>query len=314
MHVKNKLLKEGVFMRMKDYKRVIFTPGLSRESLTSDYYAVDNMVIAGATGSGKTTTIQGIVKSIMDNNEPEEYSLMYIDMKGYASNPMCNTNRIIPSMSLMYTMQEDIIRTDYKERAEQFIRHLAMVAQCPSTESENESDLRFNDKFLIVVIENFEHLDSLERNLVFTIMSTCEYIKFILSVQDADAVKDYMELFSYRIATRLTTALASDIILGCNLGYKQADRFGTCWFYYDKVPGIYRKYRVRCVSQPLLNRFMKAQSGYSGPVNRIVKDYNKSMRDAYRLAADFRRSVNSENDAFRAYIDKFLFNHKREGV
>lgn len=301
-------------MRMKDYKRVIFTPGLSRESLTSDYYAVDNMVIAGITGSGKTTTIQGIVKSIMDNNDPEEYSLMYIDMSDCTSNPMCNTKRILPTMSLMYSLQEDIILPNYKERVEQFIRHLAMVAQCPSdSELETNDNSRLNNKFLIVVIENFEFLDSLEKGLVFTIMASCPYIKFILSVQGADSVKDYIDLFTYRIVTKLPTALSSDIILGCNLGYKQADRYGSCWFYYDKVPGVYRKYRVRCLSQSLLNRFMKAQSGYSGPVNPIVKEYKDSMKNIYRLAADFRRSVDSEDDAFRAYINKFLINRKREG-
>ena len=48
-------------MKIKDLERVIFTPGVCRESLTSDYYDVDNTIVVGVTGSGKTTTMQAIM-------------------------------------------------------------------------------------------------------------------------------------------------------------------------------------------------------------------------------------------------------------
>lgn len=51
-------------MKIKDLERVIFTPGVCRESLTSDYYDVDNTIVVGVTGSGKTTTMQAIMVRI----------------------------------------------------------------------------------------------------------------------------------------------------------------------------------------------------------------------------------------------------------
>ena len=58
-------------MKMKDKEQIIFTPGLDSRSLKMDYYDIDNMVIVGTTGSGKTTALNAIVKSMIESNSSE---------------------------------------------------------------------------------------------------------------------------------------------------------------------------------------------------------------------------------------------------
>lgn len=301
-------------MKVKDIERVIFTPGLGRESLTSDYYAVDNMVIVGATGSGKTTTTQAIVKSIIDSNEPDHYSLVYIDMKSHDSNPMCNTNRIIPTMTLMKYLKESPLEWDYKERVVQFVRHLTLLTWWASRDITGDPDaISMPAKCLIVVIEEFELLPLLERTLVLTMMKACPCVKFILSSQNSYCFRDYMDLFEYRIVTRAADALTSDDILGCNLGYKKADEYGSCWFYCGTTPGVYKKYRVKATPASLLNRLMKAQSGYSGQVNPVVLD-DAWYQDNKELVSEYFRSyVGADFGIFDAYIHKELYTSAHGG-
>lgn len=297
-------------MKVKDFERVIFTPGQVRGSLNREYYEVDNTVIIGTTGSGKTTTTHAIVKSILDSNKPYAFSLIYMDMASPEINPMCNTNRIISSMSLMEYMSTDNTMMSYRERAVQMIRSLTLATWWASRDLGNDPDDSEPNKCLIVVIENFDMLDSLEQKLVFTMMNACSCVKFIISAQNPENFREYLDMFTYRIVTRVTTALCSDVVLGCNLGYKQADKYGTIWFYSDSTPYVYRKYTVDMTPIPLLNRFMKVQAGYSGVRNPISRDIADALNNTGMIMDFFKKYVGCETDVFRAYIQKHLLSEK----
>lgn len=302
-------------MKVKDIERVIFTPGLSRESLTSDYYAIDNTVIVGTTGTGKTTTTQAIVKSILDSNEPDTYSLLYLDMTGHETNPLCNTNRILSSMTLMRYMKESFPFDTYAERAEQVIRMLSIAMWWSSRKvpSYDEGEPERPPKLLVLVIDGFDALDELEQKLVFTMMKACPFVKVIASAQTAKTFKDFLDLFEYKIVTKVHNALDSDIVLGCNLGYKQADKYGSCWFTSESVPGFYRKYGVKMMSTSLLNRYMKTQAGYEGAVNSIVEDVEDFQQNAKQVSEWFRKWLNCQYDSFNVYIEKELLAPRRGG-
>lgn len=297
-------------MKVKDFERVIFTPGLGRESFNRDYFEVDNTVIIGTTGSGKTTTTHAIVKSILDSNSPCAYSLIYMDMASAGNNPMCNTNRIVSSMAPMEYLSTDYAEMSYRKRAIQMIRHLTLATWWSSISSGEEPDEPRPGKFLIVVIENFDALDRLEQKLVFTMMKTYPFVKFIVNAQKPDAMRDYMDLFTYRIVTRTSTAAESNVVLGCNLGHEKADAYGTVWFYNDNKPNTYRKYSVDMIPVSLLNRFMKVQAGYTGARNPICEDIAATFRNTEMILDFFKKYMGCENDVFRQYIDKFLTDEK----
>ena len=72
-------------MKTKDRELTIFTPGLDSRSLKIDYFDIDNMVIVGVTGSGKTTALNAIVKSMMESNDSKYLQLVMFD----SSNNVC---------------------------------------------------------------------------------------------------------------------------------------------------------------------------------------------------------------------------------
>ena len=256
-------------MMMKDLERVIFTPGVNRETLTCDYYEVDNTVVVGTTGSGKTTTIQGIVNSIISSNEPDTYGLVYFDMGLQEACPFCNKNRVIPSMSLMHDFFA--IQGDYYTKVRVFIEKLLLIAECGVFKAYGDEDyLRGLSKpKLVIVIDGFDKLKITEQRAVFAIMKMCTEVKFIIGVQSVKHITRYLYLFNYRVSTRISEE-DSNAIMGCNLGYTQADKYGSCWFYDASKTYLYKKYNVPYMSKSLINRNLKVNAGYKGPENCIL--------------------------------------------
>lgn len=252
-------------MKVKDLERVIFTPGLCRESLTSDYYEIDNMVIVGTCGSGKTTAVQSIVKSIIESNDADAYSLMYLDIEGFVTNPFCNKNRVPSCMELMKDFY--VREGSYEEKIEQFLEDLLLIHKWADN---SDIDVSSRKPLLIIAIDMFELLNDRCRNMVFALMIEEPCIKFILGTQGVSTLKDRLDLIPYRIITRANTSSDSDTLLGCNLGYTKADVYGSCWFYNTQHPCTYKKYNVEYTPESLLNRMMKVHSGYSGKQNQVV--------------------------------------------
>ena len=266
-------------MKIKDFERVIFTPGLCRQSLTSDYYEVENTVVVGTTGSGKSTLMQAIAKSIIDSNDASQFNLAYFDMYDKEESPLCNPNRIMPCMQIMKCIREEAFAClDYNDRVSQFLAYLPMLAKFGmSTVDEDEYHAGMRDSMLIVIIDGFDKLGDFYRDAVFATMKLTNRIKFILGLQSSVLVRDYLDLIPYRIVTRAHSPKDSDKVLGCNLGYTQADAWGTCWFKDERNPFIYKKYEVEYIPNSFLNRVTKVYaSGYKN-TNSIVVDYENML-------------------------------------
>ena len=134
-------------------------------------------------------------------------------------------------MTLMKYMKESPAIPTYMERAEQLIRMLSIAMwwssrEVPSVTYDGEKEKPC--KLLVLVIDNFDALNGLEQQLVFTTMKVCPFVKVIATAQTAKSFEKFLDLFEYKIVTGVHNALDSDIVLGCNLGYKQADKYGSC--------------------------------------------------------------------------------------
>lgn len=290
-------------MKIKDLERVIFTPGVCRESLTSDYYDVDNTIVVGVTGSGKTTTMQAIMDSIIDSNEPEQFSLMYVDLHTHRSNPFCNENRIIPCMSLMREIYNE--EGTYKEKVQNFLKRLMEIHEYALCGSGVRFDGKRISTRLIIAIDGFEMLDKQYQELVFAIMKKSKCIKFILGMQSIGCCKRYLYLVPYRIVTRSTDEVSNEV-LHCNLGHTQADLFGTCWFHDIRKPGQYKKYVVEYLPVSYINRALKVNAGYTK--GNIVANAFKEKLDDPKICIELlaNQYKTTPENLITAYIEKNL--------
>lgn len=270
-------------MKVKGLERVIFTPGLCRQSLTSDYYEMENTVVVGTTGSGKTTLMQAIAKSIIDSNDACNFNMAFFDLYGYNYNPICNSNRILPCMDIMHFLfGPEFEGLSYEQKVEQFIAHLPLMAKWEMPDVYDTEASPEERGFLVVMIDGFDRLDKFYQDAVFATMKLSNKIKFIIGVQSSVTVREYLDEIPYRIVTKSITPGDSDIVLGCNLGYTQADDYGTCWFKDERNPYIYKKYSIECIPNSLLNKMMKVYSGYAKGLNISRRAFRDSVTNYVR--------------------------------
>ena len=272
-------------MKMKDKERIIFTPGLDSRSLKMDYHDVDNMVIVGNTGSGKTTALNAIVKSMIESNSSEYLQLVMFDGSNDVNeSPFFTTTRITP-----YTELQRYLGTSPKmfyHDIFSILHGLHWVA------SSVDGDLGEIPAFgtigpklipgkIVVVINEFEALPMYLQYLVRLIIKrNSPQVKFILTGQSERPFKEFIKDIRYRLTTRVDNS-TSDFLFGCNIGSKRADKYGTCWFYDVTEPDVYTKHIVNYIHDSLLNRMMKTYS--SGKVSNP------------KLLLKFRRMIPSEN-------------------
>ena len=295
-------------MKIKDFERVIFTPGVCRNTLTSDYYEVDNMLVVGVSGSGKTTLLQAIMNSIISSNEPRQFSLVHMDMYTNGINPYCNENRVIPCMDLMHDIYAE--EGSYAEKCQKFLDKLFIVHEgLLCGDAVDHEGAAFSTK-LIIVIDGFDRLDKIYQQEVFAIMKAHKGIKFILGTQNVEQFRKYLYLVPYRIVTR-TSSDTSNEVLHCNIGNTQADVMGSCWFYDVSNPGVYKKYNVEYMPESLVNRMLKVHAGRSNnafSISNVVREQLNGLNTA-------RRYIMLKYDADEAnlrevYLDNILSTHK----
>lgn len=273
-------------MKMKDKEQIIFTPGLDSRSLKMDYYDVDNMVIVGTIGSGKTTALNAIVKSLMESNSSEYLQLVMFDGSNHVTeSPFFSTTRITPFTELQRYL--GVSPAMFYHEVHTLLTGLyCMVSTVDGDLGEVPSLDMLTTKLLpgkiVVVINEFEALpDYLKYMIKFIIKQNNPQVKFILTGQSARPFKDFITDIRYRLTTRVDDA-TSDVLLGCNIGSKRADKYGSCWYYDVTEPDTYTKHIVNFTPESLLNRMMKTYA--SGKVSNpklLIKYRNVSnMKDA----------------------------------
>lgn len=245
---------------MKNFDRVIFTPGLCTRSNNKEYYEMDNMVIAGLTGSGKDTLINAILRECILCNEVGKFTYVYIDPIHHEFSPFGNVKRVTMFNELISHFDEN----NYLRSVREFLTRLIWLA---------ESDCK--NETLIVVINNYDalpkYLTMLVEYYVFVLMHST-MIKFIVSVQGNS--NDYnFKYFRYRALTR-TTEDTSNTLIHCNLASSCADKYGTCWFFDEESPDVYTKVNVEFTPDFLNKRLLKSLSSSKSTGMSIVTSMN----------------------------------------
>ena len=272
-------------MKTKDRERIIFTPGLDSRSLKMDYYDIDNMVIVGTTGSGKTTALNAIVKSMIESNDSEYLQLVMFDGSGNVSeSPFFSTTRITPYTELQRYLgvsQQMFYHEVYSILHGLYWVVSAVDGDLGEVPAFGTSEPKLLPGKIVVVINEFEALPTYLKYLIRLIIRRhSPQVKFILTGQSERPFKEFISDIRYRLTTRVNE-LTSDILLGCNIGSKRADKYGSCWFYDITEPDDYNKCIVSFTPESLLNRMMKTYA--SGKVSNP------------KLLLKFRRVQNSRN-------------------
>ena len=273
-------------MKMKDKEQIIFTPGLGSQSLKMDYYDVDNMVIVGTTGSGKTTALNAIVKSMIESNNSEYLQLVMFDGSGNVNeSPFFSTTRITPYTELQRYL--GISPKMFYHEVYSLLHGLYAMSLVTDGDLGEVPGFGFDKSKLlpgkiVVVINEFEALPTYLQYLTrLIIMRDSPQIKFILTGQSERPFKDFIKNIRYRLTTRVEDK-ASDVLLGCNIGSRRADKYGSCWFYDITEPDIYSKHVVNFTPDSLLNRMMKTYA--SGKVSnpKLLLKYRKASCANYK--------------------------------
>ena len=253
-------------MKMKDNEQLIFTPGLSSQSLKMDYFKIDNMTVVGQVGSGKDTLINFIVKSMIDSNPTGKLSFVYLDYCARGRTPLSNPNRITSYNQLMKEVNVD----KYLLSTRELLTKLSFIPEDERVLSKGTAD-----GVIVVVINEFDVLPSCLQTLIKAIIkrhSKCECLKFILSVHGAGMLLDILDYIPYRLVTR-TTEDGSNSLMRCNIACRCADKYGSCWFYDVNNPDVYNKYKVKFIPESLLNRMMKVYAKGADIENKLVSLY-----------------------------------------
>lgn len=265
-------------MKMKDKEQIIFTPGLDSRSLKMDYYDIDNMVIVGTTGSGKTTALNAIVKSMIESNSSEYLQLVMFDGTNNTNeSPFFNQTRITPFNELQRNL--GFVKGMFYHRVFCLVENLSRVVCTCCSDLGEVSDFVDRNKSvhvpgtIVVVINNFDALPKYIQLYVWYIMMwESSQVKFILTGQSERPFKDYIDSVRYRLITRADDN-ASNILLGCNIASRRADKYGSCWFYDINEPDTYTKHIVNFTPDSLLNRMMKSYASGKPSNNRLLKKY-----------------------------------------
>ena len=288
-------------MKTKDKELTIFTPGLDSQSLKMDYFNIDNMVIVGTTGSGKTTALNAIMKSMMESNDSKYLQLVMFDGTNNAcESPFFNPRRITPHTKL----QSMFISPDMFYLEVHELLHTLLAVASTTVYSIGEycnvatGRTELVPGVIVVVINEFEALPEYLRYLVRLIIKrNSPQVKFILTGQSERPFKDFISDIRYRITTRVSDE-TSNTLLGCNIGSRCADEYGTCWFYDSEEPDSYSKHIVNFTPESLLNRMMKTYSSNKDPNSLLLDKYyivgietidytktNQCMEDIYKVDA-----------------------------
>lgn len=253
-------------MKMKDKEQIIFTPGLSSRSLTMDYYPIENMLIAGLSGSGKDTAINAIVKGMISSNDIGKFSYVYIDAMD-RSNPLANSSRPTPYNELQSRLYgEHYLAMVYTVLCE-------IICAAISYMGDIDDNPKYVNGKLVVIVNNFgalpEYLQVLIRYLMYFTSKHDVGINVIVSAQCSEFTDDMLENAPYRLTTRVTEE-CSEKLLNCNIGARVTEKFGTAWFYNVEDPYNYVHTIVKFTPEPLLNRMMKSYASGKQSNNKIV--------------------------------------------
>lgn len=221
---------------------------------------MDNMVIAGLTGSGKDTLINAILRECILCNEVGKFTYVYIDPTHCEFSPFGNVKRVTMFNELMTHFDE----TNYLNSIRKFLTRLFWLVEC---NCKNET--------LVVVINNYDALPKYLTMLVeyyVSVLKNNTMIKFIVAVQGNSNDCNFKD-FRYKALTR-TTEEVSNSLIHCNLASSCADKYGTCWFFDEYVPDVYTKINVEFTPDFLNKRLLKSLSSSKSTDMCIVTAMN----------------------------------------
>jgi hypothetical protein len=246
---------------MKNYERVIFTPGLGIRSNTMEYHEIDNIAIAGLCGSGKDTLLNSILVDCILQNSSDKFTYVYIDTFSSGLSPFDNNQRISRYNEPMKLFRRD----DYLNSVKEFLEYLCLL--------EDSKDYKGT---LVVVINNYGSMPKYLSILVEYCLHKFDgsnTVKFLLAGQSSSEFNGILSLMRYRILTRTTEATSNDMLC-CNIASNLSDMYGSCWFYDTKNRYVYTKHTVKFIHKGDINRLLKSLKCNTPTEKDIVKHLN----------------------------------------
>ena len=115
------VMESEQFVKMKSPLKIALGQDISGHPLTADLAAMPHLLIAGATGSGKSVCINSIICGLLFNNTPEQLRLLLIDPKmveltGYNGIPhllapvVTETDQVVGALTWVTKLMEERYR------------------------------------------------------------------------------------------------------------------------------------------------------------------------------------------------------------
>ncbi|MFC1879667.1 FtsK/SpoIIIE domain-containing protein, partial [Chloroflexota bacterium] len=75
------VIESGVFENLKSPLRFAIGQNVSGHAVAADLAAMPHLLVAGATGSGKSVCVNALISCLLINNTPDELRLLMVDPK-----------------------------------------------------------------------------------------------------------------------------------------------------------------------------------------------------------------------------------------
>ena len=232
---------------MENTEKVVFTPGLSIRSNTKEYKDLDNTLIAGVPGSGLGTLINDMLYAAINANESRRFSYVFIDGRARFASPFSNIKRL----STYNLLMSELVESDYLNSVHKFLETVSMMSVHYTV-----------NEVLLIVIDGFSKLNVETQQLIRRMLQNAKlnaHVKFwIVADSSLGELREVVDKFRYRIITRCGDEGLSNELLGCNVGARCADKYGTCWFYDKQHPDTYSKLNVCFREDSFYERFLRS--------------------------------------------------------
>jgi S-DNA-T family DNA segregation ATPase FtsK/SpoIIIE len=271
------LIESEAFTRLKSPIRFALGQNVSGNAVAADLAAMPHLLIAGATGSGKSVCVNALICCLLMNNTPDELRLIMVDPKrveltGYNGIPhllapvVVELERVVAA--LQWVLREMDMR--YRKLAE---------AGCRNVQEFNAKQEALNQKklfYLVVIIDELADLmmiapDETERTITrLAQLARATGIHLVIATQrpSVDVVTGLIKAnFPARIAFAVASGIDSRVILD-QPGAERLLGRGDMLFQAPDAPAPVRLQGV-FVSDGEIQRLVSYWHGFSGTAQTI---------------------------------------------
>jgi S-DNA-T family DNA segregation ATPase FtsK/SpoIIIE len=217
------LIESEAFKRLKSPLRFALGQNVSGNAVAADLAAMPHLLIAGATGSGKSVCVNALICCLLMNNTPDDLRLVMVDPKRVE---LTNYNGVPHLLAPVVVELERVVTVLQWVTREMDVRyHKLAEAGCRNIQDYNIRQAARGEKklpFLVIIVDELADLmmlspDETERTLTrLAQLSRATGIHLVIATQrpSVDVVTGLIKAnFPARIAFAVTSGVDSRVIL-----------------------------------------------------------------------------------------------------